>query len=106
MSAEFARRSPRVELEFFAVEVTGRGGYYRLVRNVSQDGLFFEVPPDWSPQEEGGKVVLDLEPEHPHELMRIEGSVAHRGPDGVGIRVTNATRAARAWMRRLVQGNA
>jgi hypothetical protein len=100
------RRGPRVDVEFFAVEVAGTNRYYRLVRNVSEDGLFFEVPPGWEAEAPGGSVVLELEPEIVGEMARVEGTIVHSGSHGVGVRLTSVPPAARTWLRRLTSANA
>ena len=100
------RGGPRVDVDFFAVEVAGTNRYYRLVRNISADGLYFEVPPGWETEAPGRAVVLELEPEVAGEVARVEGTVVHAGDHGVGLRLTHATPAARTWLRRLTDGNA
>jgi PilZ domain-containing protein len=103
------RRGRRVDVEFFAVEVAGTNRYYRLVRNISEDGLFFEVPPGWETGTPGGSVILELEPEivgEVGEISRLEGTVVHAGEKGVGVRLTHVPPAARTWLRRLTSANA
>src|SRR5262245_1561909 len=100
------RGGPRVDVEFFAVEVTGTNRYYRLVRNISEDGLYFEVPPGWEAELPGGPVVLELEPEVVGETTRVEGTIVHAGEKGVGVRLTHVPLAARTWLRRLTSANA
>jgi len=100
------RGGPRVDVDFFAVEVAGTNRYYRLVRNISAEGLFFEVPPGWEAETPGGAVVLELEPEVVGEVARVEGKIVHAGEHGVGLRLTHLTPAARTWLRRLTDGNA
>ena len=100
------RRGRRVDVEFFAVEITGSNRYYRLVRNISEEGLFFEVPPGWEAEVPGGPVVLELEPEIVGEMSRLEGQIVHSGSRGVGVRLTHVPPAARTWLRRLTSANA
>src|SRR5690242_7699479 len=100
------RRGPRVDVEFFAVEITGTNRYYRLVRNASEDGLFFEVPPGWETEAPGGSAALELEPEVVGEMARAEGTIAHSGERGAGARLTHAPPAARTRLRRLTPANA
>ena len=100
------RGGPRVEVDFFAVEVAGSNRYYRLVRNISAEGLFFEVPPGWENEAPGGAVVLELEPDLAGEVARVEGRIVHSGVRGVGLRLIHLTPAARTWLRRLTNGNA
>jgi hypothetical protein len=104
---ETERRSgPRVDVEFFAVQLAGTNRYYRLVRNVSSDGLYFEVPPGWESEAPGGRVVLELEPEVVGEVARLEGTIVRAAASGVGVRLTEVPEAARTWLRRLTGGNA
>jgi len=100
------RTGPRVDVEFFAVELAGANRYYRLVRNVSPEGLFFEVPPGWESEGPGRVVVLELEPEVVGEMARVEGTIVHTGDRGVGVRLTHVPPAARTWLRRLTESNA
>src|SRR5262245_58289311 len=105
------RGGPRVDVDFFAVEVAGTNRFYRLVRNISAEGMFFEVPPGWAAETPGGAVVLELEPsvvgEAPvGEAARVEGKIVHSGEHGVGLQLTHVTPAARTWLRRLTDGNA
>jgi hypothetical protein len=110
MANQERRGGPRVDVDFFAVEVAGTNRYYRLVRNISADGLFFEVPPGWETEAPGGAVVLELEPEVVGsvvgEAARVEGKIVHAGEHGVGLRLTHIAPAARTWLRRLTDGNA
>jgi hypothetical protein len=106
MGTSERRSGPRVDVEFFAVEIAGPGRYYRLVRNVSEDGMFIETPDGWDSEAPGGTVVLELEPEVTGTTARIEGTVVHIGDRGVGLRLTKVAPEARAWLRRLVTANA
>ena len=101
------RRGPRVEVEFFAVELGEAGRYYRLVRNVSEEGLFFETPPGWTHDEDAPVVLLvPASPETLAEPIEIAGTVVHADERGVGLKLLRVPEAARAWIRRLVEGNA
>ena len=105
MAESERRMGPRVDVEFFAIELSGEGRFYRLVRNVSEHGLYFETPPGWY-HDGTAPVVLELEPEIRGERMRVEGTVAHATEHGVGLRLVDATPSARAWLRRLLAANA
>jgi len=106
--AESERRGgPRVDVEFFAVELGEAGHYYRLVRNVSEDGLFFETPPGWTHDEDAQVVLLvPPSPETLAEAIEIVGTVVHADERGVGLKLLRVPPAARAWIRRLIEGNA
>ena len=78
MAESERRRGPRAEVEFFAVEIGGNGRYYRLVRNLSEEGLFFETPPDWTHDEDEPVVLLvPPSPETLAEPIEMIGTVVH-----------------------------
>ena len=50
--------------------------------------------------------MLQLEPEAVAEPLEVEGTIVHTDESGVGIRLVRVPEAARAWIRRLIEGNA
>jgi hypothetical protein len=85
------RHEPRTETAFFAVEIRGNDLYYRLVRNISQNGFSFD---DRFPLERpGDPILMEFPLPGSRSPIRVSGRVVYARPDrGVGVRIEQVER--------------
>ncbi len=80
------RTSPRIETAFFAVEVSERARYQRLVRNISAGGFAFEER--LATKQVGEPVFMDFPVPGSAFPLRVAGQVRHAQSDGlVGVMI-------------------
>ena len=89
------RIAPRTETAFFAVEISGRDRYQRLVRNISASGFAFEDR--LATEKPGDLVLMDFPVPNSTHTLRVAGRVVHvRAEQGVGVRIENVDQSTYA----------
>jgi hypothetical protein len=85
------RIEPRTETAFFAVEIRGTDLYYRLVKNISENGFGFD---DRFPAEQPGDlIVMEFPLPGSPDPIRVAGRVVYARPDrGVGVIIEDVHR--------------
>lgn len=83
--AQDRRQTSRVTAGFYAVEARGPARCFRLVRNVSKDGLLFENRA--ADERPGETIEIELQPANGGAPVRVKAEVVHVTSAGVGVRL-------------------
>ena len=91
MDRDERRTEPRTRTSFFAVEIRGNDLYYRLVRDISQNGFCFDEK--FPLERPGDEVVMDFPLPGSTTPIRVHGHVIYAcAQRGVGVRITDVER--------------
>ncbi len=95
MNESERRIAPRMNTEFFAVEIRGEDRYQRLVRNISASGYSFHD--QLASDRPGDPILMDFPIPGSDATLRVAGRIVYVKPDrGIGVRIEQVDKSAYA----------